>query len=264
MATTSGYIPASEVMASGAQAAGDPTMGIVGRPRYLSFAQEGLQKMCQDTQFEQRLFTEAMPANGILDLPRWMAGMDGVWVHDGSNCAPVGTVNIYEKSGYFHNGDMGPGFSHSPWDASRDAMQMGANGGTNQVYFGQEPWDLRYYGIRRGQMFLSPSCRGFGFVRIAYSGLGFDEFCQDTDIEIPMWARFAIADFITMRAAELRQFEEGKTQLMRAVLADKQKQMTAYDGTWTTAMGYWGGLDRKERSDVVLYISKLGVGGEHF
>ena len=262
MATTSGYISAREVILDAAQAAGDPSQGIVGRPRYLTFAQQGLQKICQDTQFETRDYDVEIPENRIVPLPKWMAGMNGVWAYNGDRCNPLGIVNVYEKTGYWHDGGGGS-FSHSPWNAFDDAMQMGANGGVAGPFYGQEPWNLRYYGIRGRQMCLSPQCTGYAYLRISYAGLGFDEFCGDTDIEIPMWARQAVTDYITMRAVTIRQYEEGKTTLMRAILNDMKEQMTEYHGSWAQAMLYWGGMDRKDRQDTVLYISKLGVGGEH-
>lgn len=257
MATTNGYLPASEIITDASQAAGDPSAGIVGRTRYLSFVQRGLALMCQDTNYEKRYFDAPVPSDLIVDLPKWMAGMDGVWLYNGVKCNPMGAVNVYEKEDFVHGG--GPGyFSGVMWGNQGgviDAMQYPPGQP-------QEPWNLRYYGIHKGRMYLSTQCTGFQWIRIKYSGLGFDAWDGDETLEVPMWAREAITDYATMKAAELRQYEEGKTNLMRAVLKDKQEEFRSPAGSWSRARGYWGMMDYKQRNETVLYISRMGHGGE--
>lgn len=254
MATTTGYVPATNIINGAASRAGDPTARIVRRPVYLSFVQKGLERMSFDTQFERRFLDTTIPESGVVSLPKWMTGMAGVWLYNGDRCNPLGMVPIYEKEGY------ASGFSNSPWNSHDDIMQMGASG-SNIAGFG-EPDRLRYYGIVGDKMHLSRQCKGYEFIRIEYSGIGIDDYCAEEDILIPLWAREAITDFVAMKALEVRQFQEGKQQIFRAVMQDLYQEVNGPNGSWARAQIYWGGLDAKERFDTHLYVGRLGRSGE--
>jgi hypothetical protein len=97
----------------------------------------------------------------------------------------------------------------------------------------------------------------------AADGLGFDHYCGDEDeLLIPTWAQAAITDRVILRAAEVRQHEEGKTMLMRDIIRSKDREYKEPIGSWFRAMGRWGGMDDKERSDSILLMSRMGYAGE--
>lgn len=266
MGSTTGYLAASEVIAQAAQAVGDPSANIVGRPRYLSFIQRALTQMCLDVEFDVKVYDIAIPDNGIVPMPAWTAGLKNVWVYNGTCEAPNGIVDIYEKDGFFFPDTQTPttgSFSYNMQNGSPDSMQ--ANSGWRGMGWGSssDPF-LRWYGIQKAKMYLSPSCRGFSRIKMEYAGLGFDAFCGDETLEVPIWASEAIGDFVTMKAAEQRQFEEGRTNLMRAILKDKEAEFKGSNGSWIRAMSHWGQMDSKERKDTVMYISRMGHSYEHF
>lgn len=270
MGTTLGYLPASEVILIAAQAAGDPTANIVGRSRYLSFVQRALTQMCLDVEFDVKYFDEPIPSSGVVKLPEWMAGMRNVWIYNGDCNAPNGIVNVYEKQGFIYperEGNNNPTgyFAYNMQNGNPDSMQ--ANSGWWGDWWGpqQNPW-LRYYGLdkRKGKMYLSMQCQGYTRIKIEYAGLGFDAFCGDESLEIPIWATEAIADYVAMLALEQRQYEEGKTQLLRARYMDKKNDIKSPNGSWFLAMAHWGQMDGKERKDTVMYVSRMGRSYEHF
>lgn len=265
MATHTGYLSAGEVMTDAAQAAGDPSLNIVGRGVYLALLRRALSKMCLEIPIDKRYYDAVIPANGIFQLPKWMAGMNNVWVYNGDQCDPETASNAYEKENFtFEEGENWPsnGLSYNMQNGTSDAMQ--ANSGIDGFWMTTESQYLYYYGIHKGKMMLSSSCRQFSRIRIDYNGLGFQDYCGEEDLLVPFWASEAITDFITMKAIEQRQYEEGKTQLFRSILVDKTVEMKAFDGTWSKAKMYWGQMDNKERKDTVMYISKMGHAFETF
>lgn len=267
MGAATGFLPASEVILIASQAVGDPSRNIVGRGRYLSFVQRALTQMCLDVEFDVKYHDVPIPSTGVVALPQWMAGLRNVWVYNGDCDTPNGIVNVYEKEGFVYPEVENPtgSFSYNMQNGNPDSMQ--ANSGWWGDWWGasNNPF-LRWYGLdkRKAKMYLSPSCTGFTRIKMEYAGLGFDAFCGDETLEVPIWASEAIADFVTMKAAEQRQFEEGRTNLMRAIYKDKEAEFKSPTGSWFRAMGHWGQMDSKERKDTVMYISRMGHAFEHF
>jgi hypothetical protein len=249
MAHVTGYIKAEEVATNAAQSVGDPDAQIVRRPVYRALVRRALTLLCHDVPLDIRQFDTAIPEDQTVQAPKWMAGIQGVWVYNGERCNPVGAQEVYRK---YTDGER---FMKNQWGSTDDPMKV------NHLY--TTPGNLRHYAFnnREGKMVLW-NCHGYEFIRITYAGLGFDAYCSDMELEIPMWAEQAITDWVTYHAAEIRQHEEGKYNIMQSVLNRKDKALTEPTGSWLKAMSYWGSLDGKDRSDTVLYISRMGYGGE--
>lgn len=258
MAHHSGYINAGVVLKNAAAAVGDPDANIVRKPVYMAFIQETLMEMCHDVPFSEKIYDAAIPESRIVDAPKWMAGVKMVGVYNGTKCAPSTLFEVYRRENYHHHG--GAGFARNTWDNLGDPMKPGFGGGASTL---SEPMNLRYYGYMDEKFQLSPACSGFEWLRVVYSGLGFDHYCGDEEeLLIPTWAQAAITDRVIHRAAELRQHEEGKTMLMRDIVIRKDKEYKEPTGSWFRAMGRWGSMDDKERSDSILTMSRMGYGGE--
>lgn len=247
MANVNGTIPAMNVMGRGAQSAGDPSMGIVGRPRYFAFLREGLTMLASDTPFDKRNVEEVVPQSGIVQLPRFMSGLRNVYLYNQQGQ----TVRLIQKENFNIN-ECGVSFENNAfmnwYDYTQDTLG----------WF--KPLGLNTYGIYKGYLFIAPNYLQWPFIRIEYAGLGFGEFCQEETLCVPIWAEEALADYIAMRALEHRIYTDGKELFFQRLYMDKKNEYKSATGSWMDARTRWSALDQKDMQDLVVIMTGIGNG----
>ncbi len=262
MANIAGYVPASQVVTDAAQRIGDPTASIVGRPRYNSFVQSGLERLCFDIPWDVKMHDTDIPASLIVtDLPEYISGIRNIWLYGGQGGAGT-TVQVHLKDNMVHDGacensdDNGTNtnglsyFANNKWWNYPDGMQMSIG------YF--EPWNMYYAGWRNGKLYLSQQCTQFGRIRFDYTGIGIDKFCPGEPMAVPIFAREAIETYVAMRGAEHMMYIEGRSSIAAGHLKMLRDEYKAADGAWANAMMYWAQADGQDRKDIVLYTSYMG------
>src|SRR5690606_26730887 len=94
-------------------------------------------------------------------------------------------------------------------------------------------------------------------VRVEYTGIGIDSFCPEEPMKVPLFARIALIDFVTIKALEHRIYTEGKGRLFTDRYRDKKDECYGRGGTWQNALMYWGQMDDKQRGDLAFVSGSL-------
>jgi hypothetical protein len=246
MSTQVGMVPASEVVTRAAQALGDPSQGHVGRTRYREFVFDGLRELCFDAEWDHRYIDEPIPTNRIVPLPM-MSGLRNIWVYRGPSCDNTSRISLPLKENYIHNGNAGS-FANDNWNNTEDPM-IGSHGWSENLAFGA---------VHQSNLYLSPGCSQWERVKIEYVGIGIDKLCQDEDFKVPLWAMEALRHYVTMRGAEHMIHVEGRERTMQGILQRATSEMKLPSGSWMEARARWGGLDHKDRGDLVRVLTRIG------
>lgn len=241
MANQFGFVKEGDVIGIAAQAAGDPGAGAVGYPVYRSFLQQALEKLSFEVPWDVRVLDVELPENRVVQLPPKFVGLNNVYVYRGECGSPTTSVPVTLKDNYAHGGDSGA-FQNDQWQNRENALQF-SHGWI-------EPWNLHYGGVLNGKLYLSPQCQGWDRVRVEFLGIGIDAFCPDEPIQVPLFARQGIIDYVTMLALEHRIYTEGKETLFTSRYNTKRQECLGRGGSWENAMMYWGQMDPKDRVDV--------------
>lgn len=248
MANQFGFVREGDVIGPAAQAAGDPDTGAVGYPVYRSFLQQALEKLSFEVPWDIRILDVVMPEDRRVQLPSKFVGLNNVYIYRGECGNPTTSVRIVLKDNYNHGGETGA-FQNVQWQNRENAM-LYSNGWV-------EPWNLHYGGVLGGKLCLSPQCKGWERVRVEYLGIGIDAFCPDEPIEVPLFARQGIIDYVAMLALEHRIYTEGKEQLFTSRYRDKREECLGRGGSWQNALVNWGQMDPQDMKDVARITTGL-------
>ncbi|MFO0190269.1 MAG: hypothetical protein ACK54F_03360 [Planctomycetia bacterium] len=235
-----------EIITAAAQELRDNEFGRLGRPFYLSAAQRGLQEMNSATNFYKKVFETPVPDNLVLELPNDLTETDGIYLVKGSGVNFDSSTILFVKPNMWHKG--GEGYIANNKGRNRDDMQF------SLTWSEHPPAHIYFAGLRDGKLYLSPSCRQWDSIYIMYTGLGVD--CFGEDFEIPHWCREAITDFVIHRAALAMEMEN--PNFYGRVIARKESEMKAPNGSWWTAVGRYKRLDKKGRYDTTAYTFRIG------
>jgi hypothetical protein len=245
-------LPLGTVLLQAAQVVNDPDFRRLGRPFYKSAAWRGIRKMCKDAMSDRKIIT--IPITGpIVDIPALVSEYNGVYVYNGTTCDVNTSQRVRIKKNMHRLGGSGY-IAMDKWDNHRDPLQYSHEGGGWGGWNHQPPHDLFFAGSFQGQLHLSDSCLRFGYLHIDYNGIGVDDHTEE--FEIPEWMSEAITDFITLRAAEALEREDPRH--LGNLIARKQNEMTAPNGSWREAQWYWRRMSRQKRQDTVEMTFRLG------
>lgn len=235
-----------EILTAASQELRDPEFGRLGKPFYVSACQRGLTEMNSHTNFYKKTWQSSIPENLILELPQDLTETDGIYLFSGTDCNIQTSTILFIKPNMWHQG--GEGYIANNKGKNRDELQWSLKWNEappNHIYFA---------GLRGGKLYMSPSCRTFEKIHIAYTGLGMD--CFGEDFRIPHWCREAITDFVIHRAALAMERED--PQFLARVIARKENELKSPSGSWYTAIGRYKRLDKKGRYDTTAYTFRLG------
>jgi len=235
-----------EVIAAAAQELRDPEFGRMGKPFYVSACQRGLTEMNSYTNFYKKVYDVPVPENLILELPQDLTEKDGIYLYSGEQCNITNSTILWIKPNMWHQG--GEGYIANNKGRNYDALQWSFSGTQTA------PQHLYFAGERDGKLYLSPSCRIFQKIHIAYTGLGMD--CFGEDFDIPHWCREAITDFVIHRVALAMERED--PQHLARVIQRKENELKSPTGSWWTAIGRYKRQDRKGRYDTTAYTYRVG------
>lgn len=236
----------SEIIVAAAQELRDNEYGRLGRPFYLSAAQRGLQEMNSATNFFKKEWEAEIPNNLVLGLPQDLTEMDGVYLVRGSGNNIQSSTPLFIKPNMWHMG--GDGYIANNKARNHDDFQF------SLAWSETPPNHIYFAGLRSGTLYLSPSCKNWDKLRILYTGLGVE--CFGEEFEVPHWCREAITDFVIHRAALAMEAEN--PNLYGRIIARKENELKAPNGSWWTAVGRCKRLDKKGRYDTTAYTFRIG------
>lgn len=251
---TTAFLPVSEILLAAAQEIRDDDFRLAGgRPFYLSAAQRGLQELCYDALWDERSTQVPIPTNLIVELPADCIDLrPGLALFNGDQCDFNNVTTLYIKENLYHKGGQGyVADNHGP---------------TDQLMWGGLWWSqplsawyrnrLYFAGSFQGKLYLSSACAAFQNLYIPYHSIGIDDWCED--FRVPMWAREALTDFVIDRAA--KRLEQTNANYYRPIIARKQGELSLNNGagTWSRALVRWKRMDQKQRSDLIMYLSRYG------
>jgi hypothetical protein len=244
MITGGTYIPVDQVIGDAAIEVNDDEFRKAGKPFYLSAAQRGLSILMKDVPADVRHFEAPIPDDLIIKLPWGMTNKSLAKLYDGPGCDLSSAETLFIKPNMFHKG--GAGYVANNMGITADIVPGLLN--WNVANWWPQNW-IYFAGEANGYLYLSSSCRQFGFLHITYSGLGIE--CWGSDFCIPEWAREAITDYVVQRAAS-KLFMLTKDATFRDKQKEKDSALSLMNpsGTWSRAMSYWGRMDQKQRNDV--------------
>jgi hypothetical protein len=242
-------IPVGMVILDAAQVVGDADFRRLGRPFYLSAAQRAVRKMCMDTMSDRHVIT--IPIEGpIVDIPAMVMDYNGVYVYNGTTCDVNKSQRVRIKKNMHRLGGHGY-IANDKWNNHHDPLQYShGTWGWNQ----EPPRDLFFAGSYQGQLHLSDSCLNFNFLHVDYNGIGVTSYGED--FEVPDWMREAVIDFIILRAAEA--LERQDPRHLGQVIARKQNEMLAPNGSWREAQWYVRRMSKQKRQDTIEMMFRLG------
>lgn len=236
----------SEVIIAAAQELRDEEFGRLGRPFYLSAAQRGLQEMNSATNFFKKQWDSEIPASLQLELPTDLTETDQIYLVRGSGNNITSSTPLFIKPNMWHKG--GDGYVANNKARNHDDFQF------SLAWSEAPPAHIYFAGLRNGTLYLSPSCKNWDRLLVMYTGLGVD--CFGEDFEIPHWCREAITDFVIHRAALAMEMEN--PNFYARVIARKENELKAPNGSWWTAVGRYKRLDKKGRYDTTAYTFRIG------
>lgn len=253
MKTTNSFVPVSEIITDAAAPLKDWDFGRLGRPFYISAAFRGLRKMCFDTNFNKRVWTAEINQDSMtLDLPKGYIECDGAWVYNGTHCDVARSTVLFIKDNMHRLGGSGY-IANNKWN-NHDPLQYSFGPTAHPGGWSSDPPHcLHFAGTFNGRIYFSDSCRQYQYVHMMYTSSV--EQCDD-DIDIPEWAAEAITDYVTYRAAEALERED--PQYLRGLIARKENEMKAPNGSWRTAEYYYKRLDKKGRYDLAAKTFRFG------
>lgn len=258
MSVNTAYLPVGEILTAASQEIADDSFGKATRPFYLSQAQRGLQDLCYDARWDKRHIDLPIPANRIVELPPDCIGLNpGVVLFNGDNCDFLRESTLYIKPNMYHRGGTGYVADLHP---GQDALQTGQEVGWYWEWNSDPriwaPNRLFYAGEFQGKLYLSYSCLAFDKIHIPYNSLGINDWCED--FMVPQWCREALTDYVIHKVA-LR-LEQLNPAYFRGVIARKEIQLNTGNpnGTWNRALVRWKAMDSKQRSDLVMYLTRFG------
>jgi len=248
MKTTTAFVPVGEIITDAVAPLRDWDFGRLGRPFYNAAAFRGMRKLCFDTNFNKRNWTAAINRDTMInDLPPGFIEADGAWLYNGDNCDVNRSTPLFIKDNMHRLGGQGY-IANNTWH-NHDPLQFSYGGTWNS----QPPSCLHFAGTFNGQLHFSDSCRQYEFINMIYTSSM--EQCDD-DILIPEWAAEAITDYITMRGAEALERED--PQHLRSLIARKQEELKAPNGSWRTAEYYYKRLDKLGRYNLAAKLFQFG------
>lgn len=242
---STGYLKASEVVTDVMQRTNDTDQGSrhLTRHFYLSQVQQAITELGFDSHFDLRSHEVPIPDDLRVQLPDNMVAPIVIYLFNGENCDVGTSVRLHFKQNFKHRG--GSGFL---------AVQKGLPDGRDplvQPTVDPASYDSGiYYGnIQNGWLMLSSNCNVWQNIHIEYAGAGFDQFGDD--VLIPMFARQAVTDYVVLRAAQARRYEN--PSYWQGVINDHQNQMSAMGGSWQRARKRVAVMSRWQRVDWQAY-----------
>lgn len=239
------YISHNLIIADASMKSGDPEFKHNPRGFYVSLVQEALQELSFDTFFLVKSKTFDIE-DGCLKftMPEGLFNPRETYVHNGTDCNPIGRRNVYWKRNYFNKLSKNNG--------TNDGDPFMPKGGGISV-------NTFYCGIRNGVIELSPNCKGFKKFTLVANGL----LCNVGDTPtIPMFFRQAVTDYVVVEALSTRianaNDDPKKLQAWQIIMNRfEQKLKTPYTGSWETAQYRVKTMDKKSREDMNEYHSRL-------
>lgn len=253
MKTTTSFVPVGEVITDAVAPLRDWDFGRLGKPFYVSAAFRALRKMCFDTNFNKRIWTAEINQDTLInELPKGYLEADGAWLFNGDQCNVNYSTVLFIKDNMHRLGGSGY-VANNKW-INLDPMQF-SYGPTARFngWSSDPPACLHFAGTFDGTIHFSDSCRQYQFVHMLYTS-SVDQ-CDD-DLRIPEWAAEAVTDYITMRGAEALERED--PQHLSRLIARKDAEMKAPNGSWRTAEYYYKRLDKKGRYDLAAKTFGFG------
>lgn len=254
MKTTTAFVPIKEVITDAAAPLRDWGFQRMGRPWYVACAFRGLRELCFDTNFNKRIWSKAIPASLILDLPEGYIEAEGAWLYNGDECNVAKSTVLFIKDNMHRLGGSGY-IANNKW-TNRDPLQYSYAGGWVDGNTGnpcEAPRHLHFAGTYNGQIMFSDSCAQYGMVHMLYTSSVSS--CED-DFDVPEWAAEALTDYITMRVAESLERED--PQHLGRLISRKENEKKAPNGTWREAQWRYKRLDKKGRYDLAAKIFRFG------
>lgn len=245
MKTTTAFVPIGEVINDAAAPLRDEGFHRLGKPFYVAAGFRGLRKLCFDTNFNKRAWSAVIPENLLLDLPAGVIELDGAWLFNGDRCDINTSAVLFIKDNMHRTGGNGY-FANNKW-VNRDPMQF------SYGWSCAPPSNLYFAGSFNKQLHLSDSCLQYCNVHLLYTA-SVDQ-CED-DFDVPEWAADALTDYITLRGAEALERED--PQFLRGMIARKENEMKAPNGSWREAQWYYKRMDKKARYDIAAKLFRLG------
>ncbi len=250
MANLNGYLKSSEVIGDVAVAIHDSGMAIVKPPHYMRLFQKALAELALDVPFDQRHVHIPVPDNKKVPLPKYMSGLRNLYLFNGENCDIHQSVRVLIKENFAHNGGSGY-FANTKWCNFNDWTQASLGW--------LAPLNMWVAGISEGCIDLGDTC-GYDLLRIEYTGLGFDEYCQGEELYAPVWARQALVDKVAMWALEVRMAYEGRERLYMELYKMRKADCDSSAGSWMTARMRFSMLDQKDMQDTVFRMTGIERG----
>lgn len=255
MKTTTSFVPVGEVISDAVAPLRDMDFGRLGKQFYVAAAFRGLRKMCFDTNFNKRVWTAAINQDTLInDLPPGYLESDGAWLYNGDNCDVAYSTVLFIKDNMHRLG--GEGYvANNKWH-NHDPLQFSyaATGTRSGGWSSEPPRCLHFAGTFNGEIHFSDSCRQYEFVHMLYTASVTDQ-CDD-NLRIPEWAAEAITDYVTMRGAEALERED--PQYLNRLIARKENEMKAPNGSWRTAEYYYKRMSKKGRYDLAAKTFGFG------
>lgn len=248
--TQSGYVSAEEIIADVTSIIDDQHMRELSKGFHLSQIQQALAELAFDTYFDDKVWTTPVTDNLIIDAPKGLVSIDGMFVFPGTECEAGAAQKVHYASGYVRYGNSV--FRNDRPSQMNDPIY-------GPLVLPSTAVSILYYGLLDGAIFLSDACSAFGTLMIKGRGMG----CEFGSAPvIPNELREAVKNKAAMAALTVllaRDPNRWNLVLMNIKRDHFGGQGTFDVGTWKQAARRVQNMGNDQITAVNNYLTTLGV-----
>lgn len=239
------YLSPDLIISEVAETTGDPEYKFTMPGTYMSMVQKALQELSFDTFFLQKDKVYEIKDCLKFTLPSGFFNILNVFVFNGDDCNPTNSRPVWFKRDYSNK------ISRNTYNNQNDPF-FGYHGSN-------PPGNVFFCGIRNGVIELSPNCKTYQKLLVRANGL----ICDIGEVPmIPMFFREAVIDYCVSKILAIRianpNAPENMINRWQYLLGlHKSNLEKPFDGSWDKAMHRVRKMDKKEKQDLLEYLSKL-------